>query len=82
MFSVFQQASTKRFNPRTREGATWPWAKKCTTSLVSIHAPVRVRLEALQAAGKKGCFNPRTREGATGSPASRRQEGLFQSTHP
>ena len=27
-------------------------------------------------------FNPRTREGATGSPASRRQEGLFQSTHP
>ena len=53
------------FNPRTREGAT---SRKITMRhcpTVSIHAPVRVRLEALQAAGKKGCFNPRTREGAT-----------------
>ena len=43
MFSVFQQASTKRFNPRTREGATIEYENRKKEEEVSIHAPVRVR---------------------------------------
>ena len=34
---------------------------------VSIHAPVRVRLNDSYVYKAKGCFNSRTREGATGS---------------
>ena len=34
-------------------------------SIVSIHAPVRVRPEHVTTQQGHGCFNPRTREGAT-----------------
>ena len=56
------------FNPRTREGATVADPRKRQASLVSIHAPVRVRRAAHAPRRCLPCFNPRTREGATARP--------------
>ena len=53
------------FNPRTREGATYADKYEDGSYMVSIHAPVRVRLPPLFIQAYKKCFNPRTREGAT-----------------
>ncbi len=53
------------FNPRTREGATSVNLPFQTPLLVSIHAPVKVRLYLLVAYLFLSSFNPRTREGAT-----------------
>ncbi len=53
------------FNPRTREGATWVIAANNGLPVVSIHAPVKVRLILCIKIESSDSFNPRTREGAT-----------------
>ena len=53
------------FNPRTREGATYADKYEDGSYMVSIHAPVRVRLFRAGIRPETISFNPRTREGAT-----------------
>ena len=55
----------RRFNSRTREGATEQSLKKFPDNEVSIHAPVRVRLHFGDNDEGFFGFNSRTREGAT-----------------
>ena len=54
------------FNPRPREGATFlETCWKLFWLNVSIHAPVKGRLELQRSTFRLACFNPRPREGAT-----------------
>src|SRR5271157_2960743 len=54
------------FNPRAREGATMPRMQTAKMGQVSIHAPVKARLEGSKTFDKRTeRFNPRAREGAT-----------------
>ena len=53
------------FNPRTREGATENRINHFEIESVSIHAPVKVRLDLRRLWKNWLSFNPRTREGAT-----------------
>ena len=53
------------FNSRTREGATCQLFSSDLSKPVSIHAPVRVRLDKIKNWNNKHSFNSRTREGAT-----------------
>ena len=53
------------FNSRTREGATVQNRVHNTADIVSIHAPVKVRLIRFPHKSIALCFNSRTREGAT-----------------
>ena len=55
----------RRFNPRTRDGATNPLVFLSFFTYVSIHARVMVRhLQNSYTSGMES-FNPRTRDGAT-----------------
>ena len=54
-----------RFNPRTREGATFYHCQVLLSNFVSIHAPVKVRPLVGDNDYLLVGFNPRTREGAT-----------------
>ena len=61
-------SKTPGFNSRTREGATSGNSKKQVMMVVSIHAPVRVRLRVPVFCRPVPGFNSRTREGATEYP--------------
>ena len=53
------------FNSRTRVGATWDSYGFKMFHMVSIHAPVWVRLQVFKGGGNVKRFNSRTRVGAT-----------------
>ena len=55
----------KRFNSRSREGATFVYSVLELCNLVSIHAPVRERRTDKNMIPSKVSFNSRSREGAT-----------------
>ena len=55
----------RRFNPRTRWGATPSLFRARKRLSVSIHAPVGVRRAEREEGRGRTCFNPRTRWGAT-----------------
>ena len=60
-----QTLARESFNSRTREGATFQFFVPYRLLDVSIHAPVRVRLQTSETATSPLGFNSRTREGAT-----------------
>ena len=55
----------RRFNSRTREGATMSVNQLVEKIKVSIHAPVKVRQHIRTMLTLSDRFNSRTREGAT-----------------
>ena len=71
------------FNPRTREGATVVKCDGISSNVVSIHAPVRVRLKAwLKAIGEnRVSIHAPVRVRLLLGCGIRASE-LFQSTHP
>ena len=60
------------FNPRTRKGATGVAFLGQLFIIVSIHAPVRVRLRQVSQTKDFHRFNPRTRKGATSTTCHNR----------
>ena len=64
--------TTKRFNSRTRVGATINELRISGCQWVSIHAPVWVRQVRLWLISGFLCFNSRTRVGATGRCTAKR----------
>ena len=70
------------FNSRTREGATCGLPVTVVAILVSIHAPVRVRLVYMPMKEPLASFNSRTREGATLLLFYTLFYTTFQFTHP
>ena len=70
------------FNPRSLTGANLPCGQCIGCRLISIHAPLRERINAQQVQSLELYFNPRSLTGATRSVARCTGAVPFQSTLP
>ena len=75
-------APLAHFNPRSREGATFPMAHLILLYTISIHAPAKERPQYGAFATALRDFNPRSREGATKETVELVRNVIFQSTLP